>query len=262
MNARDNQQELDRLEQELAARRERVGQLIGALETKLSPGQWMGQGADWAKQLGRSAKDHPMPSLMTAAGLAWLYLGKDSASSPSLGSALGNSSGTGMLGSIKDKAHGAKQALGDRAHRTGEGARHLLEDNPMAAGAMAIAAGALLGALLPSTQKEDELLGETRDRLAERARQLAAQAAEQARQAERNRGDMQAQGSDLSAGGRSPPTWSAEESQSAAITGSASGDGVGDGDGLGMGSSGSWQGPYGLPPAGAQPLPPQGPTSH
>jgi hypothetical protein len=251
MNTREaQQQELDRLEQELAARRERVGQLVGALENKLSPGQWMGQGADWARQLGRSAKDHPMPSLMTAAGLAWLYLGKDSASSPSLGSSLGGS-GAGMMGSIKDKAHGAKAAIGERAHRTGQGARHLLEENPMAAGAIAIAAGALLGALLPPTDKEDQMLGETRDRLAERARQLAAQAAEQARQAERSGGGAQAIRAEPT-----QPSWSAEESQSAAITGSASA------DGLGSDPTSTWQGPYGLPPAGAQPLPPQGPMSH
>ena len=239
MNMREsNRQELDRLEQELAVRRARVGQLVGALETKLSPGQWMGQGADWAKQMGRSAKEHPMPSLMTAAGLAWLYLGKDSAGSPTLGSSL-DGAGTGMLGSIKDKAHGAKDAIGERVHRTGDSAKQLLEENPMAAGAIAIAAGALLGALLPPTQKEDQLLGETRDRLAERAKQLAAQAAEQAREAERMQGQQR---QDAAAG--------------ASMTGSATSE-----DGLGSDSP-SWQGPYGLPPAGAQSLPPQGPIPH
>jgi hypothetical protein len=46
---------------------------------------------------------------------------------------------------------------------------HTMEENPLAIGAAAIAAGALIGLALPSTEKENELMGETRDRLMEDA---------------------------------------------------------------------------------------------
>jgi hypothetical protein len=44
-----------------------------------------------------------------------------------------------------------------------------MEENPLAIGAAAAAAGALIGMALPSTEKENELMGETRDRLVEDA---------------------------------------------------------------------------------------------
>ena len=172
-------QELERLEQELAARRERVSQLIGALEKKVSAGELLGHGGDLAKQFGRTAKEHPVPSLVAAAGLAWLYAVKDQRPGE-------HGAGEGKLHGLKDKTHAAGDAIRNRTHAGMEGARHLLEDNPAAAGAIAIGVGALLGALIPPTRKEDELWGETRDRLAERARELSARAAEQARQAERD----------------------------------------------------------------------------
>lgn len=46
---------------------------------------------------------------------------------------------------------------------------HTMEENPLIIGAGAAAAGALIGLALPSTEKENELMGETRDRLIEDA---------------------------------------------------------------------------------------------
>lgn len=45
----------------------------------------------------------------------------------------------------------------------------LLQENPLALGLAALALGALLGMLLPETQRENELLGPRRDQLAEQA---------------------------------------------------------------------------------------------
>lgn len=44
-----------------------------------------------------------------------------------------------------------------------------MEENPLAIGTAAAAAGALIGLALPSTEKENELMGETRDRLVQDA---------------------------------------------------------------------------------------------
>lgn len=75
-----------------------------------------------------------------------------------------------------DLAHRAEHAIEDGAHRARDVAqreyvrardasRDLARENPLALGAVAIAAGFGIGLLLPHTNKEDELLGGTRDRL-------------------------------------------------------------------------------------------------
>ncbi|MBY6067832.1 DUF3618 domain-containing protein [Leisingera aquaemixtae] len=60
----------------------------------------------------------------------------------------------------KVEAHAAKAAARGRS---------FYDDNPLAAGAIALGLGALIGALLPATRREDELLGAHRDALAARA---------------------------------------------------------------------------------------------
>jgi tRNA uridine 5-carbamoylmethylation protein Kti12 len=58
----------------------------------------------------------------------------------------------------------------DRAKQTFQ---NTLEQNPLAVGAVAIVAGAAIGLMLPITQKEDELMGEARDRLLHQAQDKA-----------------------------------------------------------------------------------------
>ena len=73
----------------------------------------------------------------------------------------------------------------EQARRVADRARtgwdHLLHDNPLALGIAALAAGALVGAVLPRTETEDEYLGETRDNLVESARSKAQEGVESAR---------------------------------------------------------------------------------
>jgi Protein of unknown function (DUF3618) len=57
-----------------------------------------------------------------------------------------------------------------QARRAGSGFSHLIEERPLVVGLAGLAIGALLGALLPATRREDEWMGETRDDLARRAR--------------------------------------------------------------------------------------------
>jgi ElaB/YqjD/DUF883 family membrane-anchored ribosome-binding protein len=53
------------------------------------------------------------------------------------------------------------------------GFQQMLQENPLAVGAAAIAIGAAIGMALPSTQAEDEWMGETRDRLVYQAQETA-----------------------------------------------------------------------------------------
>ena len=69
-------------------------------------------------------------------------------------------------------ARGARHA-GRGAYRAGQRAERglieALQDEPLVFGAIAVAVGAAIGAALPSTRREDELMGEARDRLRDEA---------------------------------------------------------------------------------------------
>ena len=82
--------------------------------------------------------------------------------------------------------HGARDA-GDRASYYGRRARRgffdTLHEQPLVLGALGLAAGAAIGAALPTTAKEDEWLGDSRDRLAERAKEAGWEQVEKARAA-------------------------------------------------------------------------------
>jgi hypothetical protein len=60
------------------------------------------------------------------------------------------------------------------ASRMTRSAMHMVEDQPLIIGALAFAAGAGLGAALPSTRQEDELLGRTSDDVRREAGHVAA----------------------------------------------------------------------------------------
>ena len=81
---------------------------------------------------------------------------------------------------------GARDA-GDRASYYGRRVRRgffdTLHEQPLVLGALGLAAGAAIGAALPTTAKEDEWLGNSRDRLAERAKEAGWEQVEKARAA-------------------------------------------------------------------------------
>lgn len=197
------------LENDIDRQRDHIGGLLDAIESKLSPGEMFERvlgysksgGREFASNLGDTVKANPMPTLLAAAGLVWLYANDDGAARMQ-GSQNGRDYRTDendatdddsgirqrakeareglsekKAGHDKDRAsdaaHDAIDKARDKASRANAGFHHMLEDNPMAVGAMGIAVGALLGAMLPSTKKEDELLGETSDDLADEAKSLA-----------------------------------------------------------------------------------------
>jgi hypothetical protein len=49
----------------------------------------------------------------------------------------------------------------------------MMRDNPLAVGAVAVAAGTAVGLLIPSTRMETEYIGETGERLVERVEDVA-----------------------------------------------------------------------------------------
>lgn len=77
-----------------------------------------------------------------------------------------------------DYASRARMRASDARQRAAQG----YDEHPLTGALVGLAAGALFGLLLPRTQRENELLGETRDRLADAAKSAARAAADTAKQ--------------------------------------------------------------------------------
>lgn len=89
---------------------------------------------------------------------------------------------------VREARHRASQwsdRVEHRAMRAERRVEHAVQDNPLAAGAMAAALGFAAGLMVPETQREHELMGESRDRLLDQAQDTARTSAEKARQSAR-----------------------------------------------------------------------------
>ncbi|HEX5718203.1 MAG TPA: DUF3618 domain-containing protein [Thermoanaerobaculia bacterium] len=89
-------------------------------------------------------------------------------------------------GTAREKASELSWQARERARYRTRQARvgfwETMEERPLALGAAAIALGVVAGLMIPSTRKEDELMGETRDRLMERAKEVGGEALEKGKQ--------------------------------------------------------------------------------
>ena len=128
--------------------------------------------------LPQPVRDNPWPLVLVGIGVVWFIASsrskqgrrdwnddEASASSTSGATAVGKQVRT-VVGDIGQRAHN----LSSRTERRLSGTMH---DSPMMVGAVAVAAGALIGTLLPGTGMEDEYMGETRDEVFDSARALA-----------------------------------------------------------------------------------------
>ena len=68
----------------------------------------------------------------------------------------------------------------EQARRAGGSFQRMLQENPLAVGAMAIGVGAAVGLAVPQTSKEHEAMGEARDTLVEKAQEKAQDAQQRA----------------------------------------------------------------------------------
>jgi ElaB/YqjD/DUF883 family membrane-anchored ribosome-binding protein len=94
---------------------------------------------------------------------------------------------------VTDKVSGAYSEAGELAHRAYDRAGEygtiayerydqVLEENPLALGAIAVALGAAVGFSIPSTTYEGKLMGEARENLMERAQDAAGSLVDKAKQ--------------------------------------------------------------------------------
>jgi hypothetical protein len=102
----------------------------------------------------------------------------------------GASTLSNMKGTANEFAHGTAEKVSELglqakegALRAGRGFQRMLNENPLAVGATAIAAGAAVGLLLPTTRIEQEYMGEASERLVDNAKQAAREAMDKVKDA-------------------------------------------------------------------------------
>jgi len=83
---------------------------------------------------------------------------------------------------VEEAGQGARDQAGQLADSARQGLGWLVREQPLVLGAIGLAVGAAVGALLPGTETEDRLMGETRDDLAERVTATAEKGLEQAKE--------------------------------------------------------------------------------
>ena len=185
------------IQAEIEQTREEMDFTLRQIEQRLNPRELMNQGVDYLRHSGGkefvtnlrgSVKDNPMPISVTGIGLAWL-MAKSRHPGRSAESGVSTEKLSGKMEGASQKLHGTAQAarervsrLGESARGLGESARHraqqarggyerIVQEQPLALGALGLAIGAMLAASVPRTRKEDELMGPAKERLAERAKE-------------------------------------------------------------------------------------------
>ena len=194
------------IEADIARTRGHIDSTLREIESRLTSEQMMHQALDYLRGSGAnefvsnlrgSVKHNPLPVSLVGIGLAWLMMADKSQRRPVYDDPATHEPGRlrervdqlkVSASSVKQKISETSDAARDRASRMGESARHqwdrarggyehLAREQPLALGAIGLALGAFMAAVLPRTRKEDELLGETRDQLAEQAKALGAEQA-------------------------------------------------------------------------------------
>ena len=176
-------------------------------------------GSDFGRNLAIQVRNNPMPTILAGLGIAWLMAAGDRPPRRHNGDSLGRNGDGRMSDRISSAASSTRSAAGHAARSTRSAAQHAAQstrsaagsaasaargmaggvasvsrslrdgyvhmghEQPLALGALAIAAGAALGALLPSTEAEDEWLGEHSDDATERLKSEARDKWEDAKEA-------------------------------------------------------------------------------
>lgn len=194
--------ELEREGEELRAGLDRT---LDEIERKFSPGEFLDRsmeflrtnGSEFLADAGETVRRNPVPVLLTAVGLVWLTTSvlksrtaasSEDAEAEDLSMHHGSGYGpAGRAGELKRKAtrklsnsvdamkgrtKDAMHAVQQRTQGAGSYVSNLVQEQPVALGALALAAGALVGASIPITPYENRMVGPVHDRTMARAKEL------------------------------------------------------------------------------------------
>jgi hypothetical protein len=173
--------------------------------------------ADWYYGDGVTARirENPLPAAIAAVSLAWLAFGRrpsrDYAGPPSYG---GNTDRPPYWGDrrpeeygyVSQSAEGSNDYLGEAPHagqrvqtalqhagertrrassRAGTGIEQFAHENTLIAGLIAAGIGGLVALALPTTRRENEIMGDARDAVVDQAKETARGVADQVQQTAR-----------------------------------------------------------------------------
>jgi Protein of unknown function (DUF3618) len=198
MNATRDPEQLERAADRIRADLDRT---LDALERKLSPSQLLDRslaylrehGGDLTRDVGDAVRRNPVPILMTVAGLGWLVasamrsrtvlddtLGDES---PHADRAAGGGEFHDRVAATRERIRSSRFAAANKFARAADATRaqtrraqnqvlSAIEARPIVWGSLALAIGAVIGAVVPATEYEDRTVGQVRDRAVERAKQM------------------------------------------------------------------------------------------
>jgi uncharacterized protein YjbJ (UPF0337 family) len=89
-------------------------------------------------------------------------------------------------GRTRQAAGRAQQQVGYYTRQATSQLQYWMDRNPLAVGAVAMAVGVAVGLALPETRREQELMGDARDRVVDNARSVANRAVDRATEAAHN----------------------------------------------------------------------------
>jgi hypothetical protein len=190
--------EVRQLKAEISDTQAELQQTVAAIQDRLSPSTLTNQAATTVRDATLGKVQHMMqgnssiPYALIGVGAAWLLASRSAdrqwngydrhdrtwtGSSPSA-----TSPSSSTTSEWRDAASDRAADMAERARFAAYKARNrwesLLDENPLALGIAALAAGALIGASLPQTEVENQYLGETRDQVLDSAREIAHDAVE------------------------------------------------------------------------------------
>ncbi len=212
------------IESDVETIRGEMSETLRHIENRFSPRQVLehllggakragGESADFAKNLGSTIRDNPVPILLLAAGVGSLLAAQRRG-----GASHGSSSvGTHRIGGelrgraeeaseragemaervreggerlrergaqarerareardrARERAAGARERVRDATHEARERGTQILNDQPLVVIGLGLTAGAILGATLPMSETEHRRIGPARDRMVQRTKEAA-----------------------------------------------------------------------------------------
>ena len=218
-------------------------------------------GGEFSHNLGSQVKQNPLPMILTGVGLSWLMMGTRSpqpygqsytvGSRPSAGDRASGAadaaksamhSAAGRTRDMKERAgemshslheragdmnrslHQGVDSMAERAHSAQQQLEAFCRDQPVLAGSLGIAFGALLGSMLPHTRQEDALIGDVSEEVKSRAMAAGSEQYDKAREKGRELAESAKEQVQRSASGENSPAGEGKMASGSAQQGSGTSD--------------------------------------
>lgn len=212
----DTAPEVSELRADIAETREEMGETLNELGDRLEPGHLMEQAKENVRDatIGRveetarginemvmeTIRQNPIPAAIAGAGLALLWMNRSGGNQkgraqyttrtaeqgPHIGERVGEGAsaigeGVGEAGdTVRQTITEASETVGATVGDAGQQLDRFMRASPLAMGAIALGAGAVIGALVPESDLEREKLGDASRQIGETVRGTVEQAADEA----------------------------------------------------------------------------------